>query len=120
MKAYISGVEGASLAYIKGSDITFNVGIVDDDGTAISLASPAVTIIELHLTAARTDTPAATISVTPATGAAAGFGTFKVEDTDTTLSRQTYYLWVKWKSDSGTGVGTTVKISNTASTLVVR
>lgn len=110
MRFLINGVEGNSLTHIRGSDSVFNVLFLSDTGTPLSLASPALATLEFFTSATRSDTPAATLSVTPGAGAAAGYGTALIQDTNLDLSRGTTYVWGRYKSDSGTGVGTTVVV----------
>lgn len=121
MKLYLNGLQGGAITYLRGSDLTLQCWFVNDDGSAVNLTSPAVTILELFVANVRLDTPPITLTVTPGAGQANGLGTVTIQDTDTTLARgTTYYVWGKWASGAGTGVGTTILISSTPSTLTVR
>ena len=112
MKFLIQGTEGNVVQHLLTGDTTFNVQLLNDDGSPLSIASPAVVTIEYFSGKVRTDTPITAKTVTPGAGAAAGFGTLVISDLDVVPPRNTYYLWARYSSNGGTGAGATVLIAN--------
>ena len=119
MKFFVNGSEGNALIHVRGADTVYNILFLNDDGTPLSLASPAVAEVEFFTTEERTDTPSPVLTVTPGAGAAAGFGTLVIQDSNLLLERGTVYAWGRYKSGAGTGVGTLVSIGITPSEIKV-
>jgi hypothetical protein len=103
LRALIQGDEGASLTCFRGADTTFNVHLTDEDGLPVPLNGTNVAMVEGYLNddGTRTDDPDFVVEITPdGTHSAAGFGTFKIEDSRD-LPRGTHSLFVR--HDDGTG-----------------
>lgn len=120
MRFFLNGIEGGAAIHVRSADTLLNVLFVNDDGTPLNLAAPAVVTVEFFTTEERTDAPLATITVTPhPTASAAGYGTVLISDTNLDLERGTLYVWGRHKTNSGTGSGTVVSVGVSAGTLQV-
>ena len=111
MRFLINGQEGAVITHVKSADSVLNVQLLNDDGSPINVASPAVITIEYFNDKTRSDTPLTTKTAVPAAGAAAGFATLTIQDTDVTPDRGTYYLWAKLNSTGSSGAGALVTVA---------
>lgn len=119
MKLLVQGTEGNIVQHLLTGDTTFNIQLLNDDGSPLSIAGPAVVTVEYFSGKARTDTALTSKTVTPGAGAAAGFGTLVISDIDAVPPRGTYYLWARYSSNGGTGSGATVLISSVPSQIQV-
>lgn len=119
MKFLMNGIEGNRLIHIRKSDSVFNVLFLADNGTPLNISSPATAEVEFFSSSVRTDAPITTISVTPAAGAAAGYGTLLIQDNNLDLPRGELYAWGRYTSNGGTGSGTLVSIGTTSTVIKV-
>lgn len=111
MKALIAGNEANSLDRMLGSNISLPVLVTDDDGVPEDLATAVVTA-EFIVGVDRTTAPAKTITLTAR--ANRGFTDITIAAGETTLTRGSYYVWIK------TVAGGVTKIAASPSILTLR